>query len=166
MHRLKLKEDINEFKKVDINDKIVFKIVDQAGQPEEGVGGGVERDIHSGAWQEMLDLLYVGTHARVPFVHHDLYFEEWKALGNVLLHGFSSCRYFPVLLSEDFIMHCLFGEATNDVLINSFLKYLSTSGSALRYKRYVSIIFHFGDWAKVPKSAINFYDTQEINMSI
>ena len=50
MHRLKLKEDlINEFKKVDINDKIVFKVIDQAGQPEEGVGVGVERDIYSGA---------------------------------------------------------------------------------------------------------------------
>ena len=45
VHRLKLKEDIiNEFKKVDINDKIVFKVIDQAGRPE-GVGVGVERDI-------------------------------------------------------------------------------------------------------------------------
>ena len=162
VHRLKLKEDIiNEFKKVDINDKIVFKVIDQAGRPEEGVGVGVERDIYSGAWQEMLDSLCVGTHARVPFVRHDLYFEEWEALGNVLLHGFSSCRYFPVLLSEAFIMHCLFGEAPNDVLIDSFLKYLSTSESevveaALHCKRYVSTIFHFGDWAKVPKNANNF----------
>ena len=81
MHRLKLKEDIiNEFKKVDINDKIVFKVIDQAGQPEEGVGVGVEQDIYSSAWQELLDSLCVGTHARVPFVRHDLYFEEWVAL--------------------------------------------------------------------------------------
>ena len=50
MHRLKLKEDlINEFKKVDINDKIVVKVIDPAGEPEEGVGVGVERDIYSGA---------------------------------------------------------------------------------------------------------------------
>ena len=144
--------------------------MDQAGQPE-GVGVGVERDIYSGAWQEMLDSLCVGTHARVPFVRHDLYFEEWEALGNVLLHGFSSCRYFPVLLSEAFIMHCLFGEAPNDVLINSFLKYLSTSESevveaALRCKRYVSTIFHFGDWTKVPKMQSILHDTQEINVSI
>ena len=108
VHTLKLKEDIiNEFKKVDINDKIVFKVIDQAGQPEESVGVGVERDIYSGVWQEMLDSFCVGTHARVPFVRHDLCFGEWEALVNVLLHGFSSCRYFPVLLSEAFIMHCL-----------------------------------------------------------
>ena len=162
VHRLKLKEDIiNEFKKVDINDKIVFKVTDQAGQPEEGVGVGAERDIYSVAWQEMLDSLCVGTHARVSFIRHDLYFEEWEALGNVLLHGFSSCRYFPVLPSEAFIMHCLFGEPANDVLIDPFLKNLSTSESevveaAVHCKSYVSTIFHFGDWAKVPKNANNF----------
>ena len=116
-------------------------------------------------------MLCVGTHARVLFVRHDLYFEKWEALGNVLFYGFSSCRYFPVLLSEAFIMHCLFGEAPNDVLINSFLKYLSTSESevveaALRCKRYVSTIFHFGDWTKVPKMQSILHDTQEINVSI
>ena len=119
----------------------------------------------------MPDSLCVGTHARVPFVRHDLYFEEWEALGNVLLHGFSSWRYFPVLFSEAFIMHCLFGEAPNDVLINSFLKYLSTSESevveaALHCQRYVSTIFHFGDWTKVPKMQSILHDTHEINVSI
>ena len=109
----------------------------------------------------MLDSLCVGAHATVQFVRHDLYFEKWEALGNVLLHSFSSCRYFPVLLSDPFIMHCLFGGAPNDVLINSFLKYLSTSESgvveaALHCKRYVSTIFYFDDWAKVPKNAVNF----------
>ena len=40
MHRLKLKKEviIIEFKKVDINYKIVFKIIDQVGQLAEGVG--------------------------------------------------------------------------------------------------------------------------------
>ena len=75
VHRLKLKKDIiNEFKKVDINDKIVFKVIDQAGRPEKGVGVGVERDIYSGAWQEMFYTLVVGTHARVSFVRYDFYF--------------------------------------------------------------------------------------------
>ena len=108
----------------------------------------------------MLESLCVATHARVRFVRHDLYFEEWKALGIVPLHAFYSYKYFAVLLSEAFIMHCLFGEAPNDVLINSFLKYLSTSESAvieaaLHCKSYVSTIFHFSDWTKVPKNANN-----------
>ena len=56
MHRLKLKEDNEkEFKKVDVNDKIISEVIDQAGQPEEGVGVNVERYIYSGAWQEILD---------------------------------------------------------------------------------------------------------------
>ena len=46
MHRLKLKEEIiNKFKKVDVNYKTVFKVVEQAGQQVEGVGVGAERDI-------------------------------------------------------------------------------------------------------------------------
>ena len=139
-----------------MNDKIVFKVLHQTGQPEEGVGAGVEGDIFSGAWQEILDSLCVGTHARLSFVRHYFYFEEWEALGNVLLHGPSFCRYFPVLLSEAFIMHRLFGEAPNEILVNSFLKYLSTNESevveaALHCKRYLSTIFHFSDWAVVPK---------------
>ena len=32
---------------------MVFNVIYQAGQPEDGVGLGVERDIYSGAWQEM-----------------------------------------------------------------------------------------------------------------
>ena len=98
---------------------MVFNVIDQAGQPEDGVGVGVERDIYSGAWQEMFYTLGVGTHARVSFVRHDFYFSKWEALGNVLLHGFSSCSYFRVLLSEAFIVDCLFGEAPNDILMNS-----------------------------------------------
>ena len=46
MHRLKLKEEIiNKFKKVDVNYKTVFKVVEQAGQQVEGVGVGAGRDI-------------------------------------------------------------------------------------------------------------------------
>ena len=46
VHRLKLKEEIiNKFKKVDVNYKTVFKVVEQAGQQVEGVGVGAERDI-------------------------------------------------------------------------------------------------------------------------
>ena len=172
MHRLKLKEDNKkEFKKVDVNDKIISEVIDQAGQPEEGVGVNVERYIYSGAWQEILDSLCLGTQARVPLARHDFYFEEWETLGNVQSHGFSSCRYFPILLSEAFIMHRLFGEAPNDALMNSFLKYLSTNQSevleAALHCKYILTIFRFRDWAKVPKvQSILHHGTQEINLNI
>ena len=66
--------------------------------------------------------------------------------------------------------HPLFGEVTNDALTKSFLKYLSTSESevveaALRC-RYISTIFYFGNWAKVPKMESILHDTQDINMNI
>ena len=119
----------------------------------------------------MLDSLCVGTHARVPFVRHDLYFEEWEALGNVLLHGFSSCRYFSVLLSEAFIMHCLFGEAPNDVLIDSFLKYLPlVNQKSLKQPCTVrgtyQQFFILATGLRYQKMQTIFYDAQEINVSI
>ena len=72
-----------------------------------------------------MDSLFVGSNERVPYVRHDLYFEEWEVLGNLLLHGFTSCSYFPIQLSRAFVMFCLFGEAPNDSLMQSFLQYLS-----------------------------------------
>ena len=65
------------------------------------------------------------TNESVPCVRHDLYFEEWEALGNLLLHGFKSCSYFPIQLSRPFVMACLFGDAPNDSLMQSFLQHLS-----------------------------------------
>ena len=75
-----------------------------------------------------MDSLFVGSNERIPYVQHDLYFEEWEALGNKLLHGFMSCSYFPIQLSRAFVMFCLFGDAPNDSLMQSFLQYLSETG--------------------------------------
>ena len=72
-----------------------------------------------------MDSLFVGSNERVPYVRHDLYFEEWEALGNSLLHGFTSCSYFPIQPSKAFVMFCLFVDAPNDNLMQSFLQYLS-----------------------------------------
>ena len=74
-----------------------------------------------------MDSLFVGTSKRVPNVIHDLYFEEWEALGNLLLHRFTSCAYFPIQLSKAFVMFCLFGEAPDNSILKLFLQYLSST---------------------------------------
>ena len=126
IHRTNLKNDvINAFKSVKINQKVKFKIYDPTGKLEEGIGIGVDRDVYSSVWLQLMDSLFVGSNERVPYVRHDLYFEEWEALGNLLLHGFTSCSYFPIQLSRAFVMFCLFGDVPNDSLMQSFLLYLS-----------------------------------------
>ena len=126
IHRTNLKNDvINAFKSVKIKQKVTFKIYDPTGKLEEGIGIGVDRDVYSSVWLELMDSLFVGSNERVLYVRHNLYFEEWEALGNLLLHSFTSCSYFPIQLSRAFVMFCLFGDAPNDSFMQSFLHYLS-----------------------------------------
>ena len=61
------------------------------------------------------------------FVRHDIYFEVWKTLGNLLFRGLTSCAYFPIQLSKTFVMFCLFGEAPDNSILQSFLLYLSAT---------------------------------------
>ena len=127
-HRLTLKNDIiRAFKNIEMNQKLKFKIYDHTGKLEDGMGVGVDRDIYASVWLELMDSLFEGASERVPYVRHDLYFEEWEALGNLLLDGFTSCAYFPIQLSKAFVMFCLFGEAPDSSILQSFLQYLSST---------------------------------------
>ena len=63
-------------KSVKINQKVKFKIYDPTGKLEEGIGIGVNRDVYSNVWLELMDSLFAGSNERVPYVRHYLYFEE------------------------------------------------------------------------------------------
>ena len=59
IHRTNLKNDvINAFKSVKINQKVKFKIYDPTGKLEEGIGIGVDRDVYSSVWLELMDSLF------------------------------------------------------------------------------------------------------------
>ena len=87
---------------------------------EDGMGVCVGRDIYANVCLELMDSLLVGASERLPYVTHDLYFEEWEPLGNLLLHRFTSCEYFPIQLSKTFVMFCLFGEAPDNSILKNF----------------------------------------------
>ena len=64
-HRTNLKNDvINAFKSVKINQKVKFKIYDPTGKLDEGIGIGVDRDVYSSVWLELMDSLFVGSNER------------------------------------------------------------------------------------------------------
>ena len=124
VHRQNLPIDLVEaFKTVSLSDTIRFIIINARGEKGPGVGAGVERDIYSSAWKEILDGLCVGERERVPFVRHDLYINEWNSIAKILVKGFMDTKYFPLQLRKAFIIHVLFGEVNNDCFIKSFLNY-------------------------------------------
>ena len=40
------------------------------------MGVRVDRDIYASVWLELIDSLFIGASECVPYVRHDLYFEE------------------------------------------------------------------------------------------
>ena len=107
INRMKIKDDmINAFKTIDDSDNILYEVIDPCGQREEGIGVGVERDLYSSFWLEIADSLCVGATERVPFVRHDLYIEEWEAIGKILRRGYVDVKYFPIQLSQAFVIVC------------------------------------------------------------
>ena len=93
LHNQNLVLDLVEaFKTVSLSDTIRFIIINARGEKGPGVGAGVERDIYSSAWKEILDGLCVGERERVPFVRHDLYINEWNSIVKILVKCFINTK--------------------------------------------------------------------------
>ena len=122
---------INTFKNVNELDHIQFQIIYARGQKEDGRGLGAEWDLYASFWSEVADSVGAGASERVPFVRHDLHKKEWESIGRILQRGLVEANYFPIILSKVFIIYCLFGTVSNDLLIQSFLNCVSSMGKAL-----------------------------------
>ncbi|XP_057293155.1 uncharacterized protein LOC130621818 [Hydractinia symbiolongicarpus] len=132
VHRTNIRADMVEaFKTITVPQKIKFVVIDARGEKETGIGIGVDRDIYSSVWQDILDGLCVGHTERVPFVRHDFYLDEWSSIATILVKGYYDTKYFPMQLCKAFIMYCLFGNVQNDNLIQSFLNYLTPMESKI-----------------------------------
>ena len=60
-NKTNLKNDvISAFKSVKINQKVKFKTYDPTGKLEERICTGVDRDVCSSVWLELMDTLFVG----------------------------------------------------------------------------------------------------------
>lgn len=130
IHRLNVKQDmISAFKDPSIMDcKLTFVFIDARGIEEKGSGVGVERDALSLFWKDVYDSLLIGENERVPCIRHDYSRSDWEAVARILVKGFRTCQYLPLLLSKTYLSYVLFGEpSVTDVnLIQSFMQYIST----------------------------------------
>ena len=108
-----------------VQDEIIYTIIDAQGNVKSCVGSGVLRDVYPLFWAEVSDSYLIGTDQWVPLLQHDLCIPEWEAIGWIFIKGYLDFGYFPIVLSYCFIHYCLYGEVDEEELIKGFLKYLS-----------------------------------------
>lgn len=149
VHRLNVKRDlIDIFKDQSVmGDDLEVVVIDFRGRQEIGNGVGVLRHILSLFWKEAYDSLFIGENERVPFVRHDYQREEWAAIGRILVKGYQSCGYLPLLMSQAFFAYLLFGESavTGPMLIQSFQNYVSADEKTFIIKSISGEIDYEGD---------------------
>jgi len=105
-----------------------FRIIDERGMLEEGVGSGVTRDVIATFWHSCLQLQWSVTEKRFHVYVTTFKKSEWKAIGRVLVFGFKVVSYFPISLCKAFLASCLFGEESIDdeFLLSSFRFYITS----------------------------------------
>ena len=59
-----------------VQDEIIYTIIDPQGNVESGVGSEVSRDVYSSFWGKVSDSYLIETDQHVPFVPHDLYIPD------------------------------------------------------------------------------------------
>jgi len=114
--------------------RLKVTMVNAHGQDESGSDeNGVFRDALSAFWSAFENSCTVGEDERIPVIRHDFQSPEWEAIARILVKGFYQLNFFPVKLNQAFLIATLFGESevSQEVLLNSFLSYLSRDERAL-----------------------------------
>ncbi|CAH3036081.1 unnamed protein product, partial [Pocillopora meandrina] len=140
VHRLNIKKDLIDLFRdpLIMSQDIEIIVIDARGVEEVGRGAGLLRDVFSLFWKETYDSLFVGENERVPFVRHDYQRDEWVAVGRILVKGYLTCQYLPVLLSQTFLACLFWGESvvTSAMLTQSFRNYISVDEKCLIDNNY------------------------------
>lgn len=132
LHRGNLLEElIVQFIPLQVESKLQLEIYLPNGELEKAADiGGVFRDVLSEFWDEFMNKLTVGTHARIPILRHDYDGRKWTAVAKILAKGLLEENYLPVQLSKSFIECCIYGENKSNI-VEDFLKYVSTMDSEI-----------------------------------
>ena len=133
---------LKEFLNPDImNCQIKVIMVDFHRNGEKGVdSGGIFRDTISNFWQEFYVSCCLGERGRVPFLRHNFQADEWKAVGRIIVRGYLDLGYFPVMLSQAFVLCAMLGEKAvpDDTILESFKLYLAPIDEQLVCRALVS----------------------------
>ena len=126
--RVNLRNDVISI----FSDKGIFKydldvtFINQRGDPEEGKGQGLTREMLSSFWGEFYTSFSIGFKQKVPAIRHDFQSKEWEAVGRAFVLGLKYGFYFPAKVSTEVLTGCPFGEnaLTKDMLQDSFKAYV------------------------------------------
>ena len=92
-----------------MNKDVLIKRKLPNGKLEEGEGSGVLRDCLSEFWGEFYSKCTVGTEVKTPYLRHEYQVQEWQAVARILVMGWTTVRYFPLLLPLPFLEEALYG---------------------------------------------------------
>ena len=86
VHRSLIKEDLIKLfaDPTVLQQELDWRVIDNHGRQEEGVGSGVQRDILATFWQGIFASLTIGDVEKVPCIRHDHQKTEWEAICRVL----------------------------------------------------------------------------------
>ncbi|KAA0720558.1 hypothetical protein E1301_Tti019688 [Triplophysa tibetana] len=87
---------------------------------------GVSRELYTAFWEDFLTQCE-GEVERAPRLRPEFSDMEWKAVGRVWVKGFIDHGIITVKLFPTFILACIHNCGDEELLMSSFLKYLSTS---------------------------------------
>ena len=120
LHRALLKDYIIELfsEPTILNVNLDVTLIGNDGNPEDGVGEGIVKEVLTSFWQQVHNLLTVGSQEKVPWIRHELQKRQWEAIGRVLVYGMKRHNYFPISLSRTVVASAMFGEPC---ISNSFL---------------------------------------------
>ena len=112
LHRALLKDDMIELfsDPAMINVKLDVTIIGNDGNPAEGTGVGVLREVLTSFWQLVYHSLTVRTQEKVSCIWHKLQKTQWEAIACIIVYSVKRYNYFSILLLCAAIASVLFGE--------------------------------------------------------
>lgn len=98
------------------------------GNLEKGQGNGVYKDAITQFWDEVYEQMTSGDSSRIPVLRHDYGEKEWQTLGRIITKGWWDHKYFPIRLTQDFMVNAIWGSTfCNGDMVEAFLSLLPES---------------------------------------
>ena len=102
-------------------------------EDESGIGDGVAREFYSIFIERLLQVAYEGREEFSPIILAEFGEEEYDIVGKILYHFFVNFGLFPVQFCEISLQNAFIGQYSENVLIGSFLRFISRSDSLVLY---------------------------------
>ena len=91
---------------------------------ENALGDGVLREVYSVFWDSFVARFCEGSRQFAVIPNPSLSDENYEALRRIITHQLVLTGTFPIQLAEVQVLHALFGQVSDDRLVNSFLQIL------------------------------------------